>query len=566
MYPSEEATTTESEGEIHDTGTSDNSSQTLDENSNKSLNAENEDVEQDMVMEVSFDDSDENLSDISTSESEEEGTPETSESESDGEADLNCRIAIANIGKNKKRKGETSAKAKGAAKSPKVQDPAFSKWINEMVQKQLEIEKEKQNLERLRTELAQQKSASKKAKIAEKAEKKAARDAARIKRHNKKYKKDNKKGELLPRIQSKNKTNDSPSQETLYAPALNFVSEPKQNEEAILLKNPPEFGAKVNKSNSMHSIANTLATHLSEFLDKVKRIQIDQEPPEQQHYRIPKKQMSAEDRAMEAAEKDVIDSEKFKAEVNSSGGKAQQSKYLVPMVDYSVSDHDSDFFAMTCHVEESIKEKIRRGEFIELEKLLAKKQKFNERKERHLEFVNKDGHSYLVQGEEKEGKIFSYRKWEQAFRVYAQIYSDANPHRCAEIWQYVDSIHSASVTFAWENVAMYDYDFRRLMAKKPQRCWAMTSTQLWTTYMRDHNSRNSNYNSNNKTKWGPDGKDTTCCWKYNRNKCKRSAQNCRYAHKCSYCGSYSHIYLTCPKRATDKKDGGDKNSDKSANK
>ena len=54
---------------------------------------------------------------------------------------------------------------------------------------------------------------------------------------------------------------------------------------------------------------------------------------------------------------------------------------------------------------------------------------------------------------------------------YAQIYSEFNPHRAAEIYQYIHTIHNASLAYKWDNVAYYDYVFRQNMAENPQRSW-----------------------------------------------------------------------------------------------
>ena len=53
---------------------------------------------------------------------------------------------------------------------------------------------------------------------------------------------------------------------------------------------------------------------------------------------------------------------------------------------------------------------------------------------------------------DRKNKITSVRWWEQVFRVDAAIYNHANPHRSAEICQYVFVINSAASTYTWENV------------------------------------------------------------------------------------------------------------------
>ena len=151
------------------------------------------------------------------------------------------------------------------------------------------------------------------------------------------------------------------------------------------------------------------------------------------------------------------------------------------------SDVDDEFFHITCHIEEGLQHKIKCSEFVELEKLLPKPKRVSG--DDRMELVFKDGSTYFTP-KVREQKINNVRKWEQAFRVYAAIYSKANPSRAVDIWQYVYVINSAAGSFIWENVANYDFIFRQLMAARPFRSWAKTYTQMWSMCMRDAIPRN----------------------------------------------------------------------------
>ena len=82
--------------------------------------------------------------------------------------------------------------------------------------------------------------------------------------------------------------------------------------------------------------------------------------------------------------------------------------------------------------------------------------------ENKMDLVYRDSHSYFVPAV-SDNKITGIRKWEQAFRVYATVYSQANPLRAAEIWQYVHTINTAASSYIWENVSHYDVTFCQLM-------------------------------------------------------------------------------------------------------
>ena len=176
-----------------------------------------------------------------------------------------------------------------------------------------------------------------------------------------------------------------------------------------------------------------------------------------------------------------------------------------------------------------------------------------------MQLINKDGVTYFAPPIDRETKIDSIKKWEQAFRVYSTIYCNANPTRAGEILQYVDVIHRAAAIFNWDNVARYDYVFRQLMAAKPYRSWAKVYTQMWNISLNEpikkfndnsyHNSgRNNNGNSSSSSK-----KRNNICWKFNKGSCTYG-KNCKFEHKCSYCSSTNHPVTNCTRKQNKKED------------
>ena len=151
----------------------------------------------------------------------------------------------------------------------------------------------------------------------------------------------------------------------------------------------------------------------------------------------------------------------------------------------------------------------------------------------------------------KDNQITSLKRWEQAFRVYAAIYTESNPERSGEIWQYTHAINVAASSFRWDNVANYDLTFRQLMAFKPHRSWAKIYNQGWNLVMRDplsSSSKNNSHNNNSQSQSTGNGQSwrDRCCWRYNRNKCMSSS--CDWDHRCTYCGGWNHSFANCRKR------------------
>ena len=232
----------------------------------------------------------------------------------------------------------------------------------------------------------------------------------------------------------------------------------------------------------------------------------------------------------------------------------------IPNIGSGVSD--DDFFHLTCHIEPSLIHKIEKGEFVELEKLLPK-DKFGGKTEDRLEWVQREGGTFLVPAQ-KDSKIGSFRKWEQAFRAYATIYCGANPHRSKEIWQYITVINTAASSYLWDNVYNYDITFRHLMAFNPSRSWAVTYNQMWNLSMRDpiprsNGQRNSNvpfYSNSSNSASKPSGsfssgakRKSDYCWNFNKGVPCKFGSKCKFVEKCKYCDSSTHGVHACPKLA-----------------
>ena len=215
------------------------------------------------------------------------------------------------------------------------------------------------------------------------------------------------------------------------------------------------------------------------------------------------------------------------------------------------------------------------GEYVELKKLLPK-DKYGKSGEDRLEWVQRDGGTFLVPAQ-KDNKIGGFRRWEQAFRAYATIYCGANLHRAKEIWQYIRVINTAASSYTWDNVYNYDIMFRHLMAFNPQRSWAVTYNQMWNLSMRDPIPRNNKTNyafphssgsgyvmnkgssstvTNNPMQVRRNKSDY--CWNFNKGlPCKFGAR-CKFIEKCKYCDSPSRGVNACPKLS--KKEGNNSNN------
>ena len=287
----------------------------------------------------------------------------------------------------------------------------------------------------------------------------------------------------------------------------------------------------------------------------------------------------AEKRVCEFTDKILVQAEQFKATLSAPRGNNQfdyikqnfvQNNCLAPIDEevrmMRILDDDDEFFHITSHIDAGIKSKIEKGEYIDLERLLPKERCLGNRTDsdsKPLQLFLKGGQTYVAPSTSKEGKITGIKKWDQAFRVYAAIFTEANPGRSGEIWQYIHAIHTAAASYNWDSVMFYDITFCELMESKPWRSWGKTYVQGWNLALRANNgfgnnssnssfgsqNRGNNYNNSYNSRYkDKDAWKDDCCWRYNHKGCKKTSSECSWDHRCTYCAGWNHSYSNCRKR------------------
>ena len=389
----------------------------------------------------------------------------------------------------------------------------------------------------------------------------------------------------------------SPSDTTIYAPALNkrvglpvsLVQRELQGlnmnqQEGIIGQNEiiPHMLVESQIETNKPELINDQGSGSIEGLNKpnqianfVETVRMTNHPEDANRDNVNKRQVnnpSDLELARDKAECEVLQAEKFKAIVEPPTGMALDcnpnvSSELGHLMSIGSGVSDDDFFHLTCHIEPSLIHKIEKGEYVELEKLLPKDNLGKSGEDNRLEWVQRDGGTFLVPAQ-RDSKIGGFRRWEQAFRAYATIYCGANPHRAKEIWQYITVINTAASSYVWDNVYNYDITFRHLMAFNPNRSWAVTYNQMWNLSMRDPLPRNQNRmtggysnvagggyavtsrSSNGNTSHNPmqvRRKKSDYCWNFNKGvPCKFGAK-CKFVERCKYCDSPSHGVHACHK-------------------
>ena len=203
---------------------------------------------------------------------------------------------------------------------------------------------------------------------------------------------------------------------------------------------------------------------------------------------------------------------------------------------------DEEYLVVGSHVEESIYNKIVNNAYVDFTRLLPRDWAGAE-EDQCMELVNRNGLSYWTPMVNRDlGVISSYSKWEVAFRVFANIYMTKFPQKASELIQYSHVIHTASLTYTWENVYYYDREFRIHMSRHPQRSWAVILQQAWNLRLKDR-LKFENFGDRGKAHH----KSKEICKRYNRGKC-HSGSACRYEHRCLNCGKFGHGEHICRKK------------------
>ena len=220
---------------------------------------------------------------------------------------------------------------------------------------------------------------------------------------------------------------------------------------------------------------------------------------------------------------------------------------------------DKSYMVVRGHLDSSMLAKIRDGEYVDFAKLIPKDRVLAE-EDKHLQMIMKNGRAYYVPVNDGTN-ISNFHKWEQAFRVYSNVYTKFHPDRSSELIEYNHVIHTISQTYIWDNVYMYDKDFRIHLSHNPQRNWSVILQQAWSLRLKDKitGSQGTNHSRNSSGNVGSPGTSDQGrigepCRHYNKGKCPFDA-DCHYEHRCSYCFKFGHSVIYCRKLQADQEWG-----------
>ena len=203
---------------------------------------------------------------------------------------------------------------------------------------------------------------------------------------------------------------------------------------------------------------------------------------------------------------------------------------------------DDKFLIVGNNVDPSVKAKILNHEYVDFARLLPKDRLAVEEDNR-MKLVSRGGSTFFVPVVDHEmhgNGVNNFNKWEQAFRVFSNIYIQAYPMRAIELIQYNHLIFTATQSFIWENVYRYDKEFRIHMSHYPQRNWGIILQQAWSVYLKDR----LNHKTEGHSPKVSSGKKKEACKRFNKGKCTNGFR-CDYDHRCLICGKFGHGAHIC---------------------
>ena len=203
---------------------------------------------------------------------------------------------------------------------------------------------------------------------------------------------------------------------------------------------------------------------------------------------------------------------------------------------------DECYISVGGNIDQGLRDKICRGEYVDFARLLPRNKLGNNPSEQKMELINKGGQTFFVPANDKDSlSVSSFHCWEQAFRVYSNIYLQDHQDRAAELIQYNHIICTASASFVWENVYNYDKEFRQHLSMFPNRSWAIILQQAWSLCLKDRitpgQHRFNGAHSSNRFK------KEVCNW-FNQGLCT-AGRSCKFDHRCLECGKFGHGKHIC---------------------
>ena len=202
------------------------------------------------------------------------------------------------------------------------------------------------------------------------------------------------------------------------------------------------------------------------------------------------------------------------------------------------------------------KEKIAKGEFVELDSLIDRRGP--NPPPPNLTFTMDQSGQLQVTDTRKKTQINTILAWTDAFLVFASVFLAAHPARSQELLKYMHVIRMAAARFPGRGWLEYDRQFRMRQQSHPTRAWSVIDGELWALYVAapgqsylgsggfwgNQPAAAKRFRSFRSQSRPARRSNTGVCYAYNRaSGCAKT--QCTFPHKCSTCQATGHGAFAC---------------------
>ena len=339
-------------------------------------------------------------------------------------------------------------------------------------------------------------------------------------------------------------SNSAVSETTIYGNAVKRITLSKDGNQEITDEDDPEITLNIKKNRDSSSSEERIDTSYElmevDFNDQF-IADCQAEAAKRSRNRA---ELGIETRPGEPSDRIIRQAEASKVKLFATKGNTNLLNWNQTDAAVSSANIDENYLIIGAHIEQGLQQKIINNEYVDFAKLIPKG-RLGKEEDHRLEIISRGGSTYFVPVSDRDNSVIgNFAKWEQAFRVFSNIYTRAHPQRATELIQYNHIIYTASTTYTWDNVYMYDKEFHMHLSNFPQRNWSIILQQAWAMYLKDKITRDDKHYHASQGE-----KSNEICRRYNKGKCPNGA-SCKYQHRCSVpkCGKYGHGAHICRKR------------------
>lgn len=195
------------------------------------------------------------------------------------------------------------------------------------------------------------------------------------------------------------------------------------------------------------------------------------------------------------------------------------------------------------HVKKEVRERIWKGEFVEIFSLLPLEESVDLKDE-----DKKDGKKEEEERSKRYRKIpKTFGNWLRAFCTLASIIGEKHPERCSPLFCYLDGIWEAYRVYGGLAWWRYDEQFRQRLAANPGMRWDQLDMPLWLRLMTAQKASPFQRSAGGAQQGSSSAVNRPgYCWQFNEGQCKWGT-SCKYKHECSGCGG-AHPHARCFKK------------------